>query len=814
MPSPSHPPHPVLSPERPNIPDFYAVFGVGFDATNQELRAAWREAVKRWHPDRDPSPEATERMKQINAAWEVLGDPEKRATYDSMYFVLRAAIADVEREELESERLEKERRERERMEQLEREAREREAARRKAEAAERKRREEAMRARERQEREARKREARERRERERKEREAMERDRRGRERERKDPEGRLSEERRQWWERDRRERELEAKARGQRNQEHPTVEGSSDGTGTHRGSRTPVVVGIFGGFLLGAVVVAAVVMFLLNDSEDEPSAVFVAPTSTPVSVPTPTATSVPTLVRVTATPTATLLASPTPEFDFPDAFQPGSVHEYLLTADIPSAAAVERLIAGGAEFGYIDEIGFGTLSLAAGLGAGSEIVKVLIEAGDHPRLDPLALHWVMLSENPSPETARVLLDAGADPTYVDFYGDTAFDLAFARDDIPAETLTQLADVVRTLLDDELTPTATATLTPTATPTRTPTPTLTPTPTPLPTRTPTPTATPTLTPTPVPTRTPIPTPTPLPTPTPNPTATPASTPIASLTPTFTPTPVPTPAQTTIDNRRGGFQGSPTALHELLGTRRADAERVRLLIDAGAPLDAEDYLGRTVLEVAAHVGSRAEILSLIIEGGIDIRRSDTVVHELLGTRRADVERVRLLIDAGAALDTEDYLGRTALEVAAHVGSRAEILSLIIGGGIDIRRSDTVVHELLGTRRADVERVSLLLDAGAALDTEDYLGRTALEVAAHVGSRAEILSLIIGGGIDIRRSDTVVHELLGTRRADVERVRLLIDAGAPLDTMDYLGRTPLEVASSVGASSEILALLISAR
>ena len=144
MPSPSHPPYPALPPERPNIPDFHAVFEVGFDATNEGLRAAWRDAVKRWHPDRDPSPEAAVRMREINAAWEVLGNPERRAEFDSVYFMLRSAAANAEREELEAERLEKERRERERMEQLEREAREREAARRRAEATERKRREEVV----------------------------------------------------------------------------------------------------------------------------------------------------------------------------------------------------------------------------------------------------------------------------------------------------------------------------------------------------------------------------------------------------------------------------------------------------------------------------------------------------------------------------------------------------------------------------------------------------------------------------------------------------------------------------------------------
>jgi DnaJ-class molecular chaperone len=61
----------------------YKVLGLKADATEAEIRAAYRKLAKRYHPDLNPGkPEAAERFKQINAANDLLSDPEKRARYD------------------------------------------------------------------------------------------------------------------------------------------------------------------------------------------------------------------------------------------------------------------------------------------------------------------------------------------------------------------------------------------------------------------------------------------------------------------------------------------------------------------------------------------------------------------------------------------------------------------------------------------------------------------------------------------------------------------------------------------------------------
>ena len=87
----------------------------------------------------------------------------------------------------------------------------------------------------------------------------------------------------------------------------------------------------------------------------------------------------------------------------------------------------------------------------------------------------------------------------------------------------------------------------------------------------------------------------------------------------------------------------------------------------------------------------------------------------------------------------------------------------------------------------------------------------GRTVLEVAAAFGRSVEVFDELISAGADPRRSPTVLHDLLGSFGFSIDALRLLIEAGAPLDTRDVSGRTVLEVAAAFGRSVEVLGLLL---
>ena len=63
--------------------DLYRILEVPRDATQADIKKAYRQLVRKYHPDTHPGDrEAEEKFKKINAAYSVLGDEEKRARYD------------------------------------------------------------------------------------------------------------------------------------------------------------------------------------------------------------------------------------------------------------------------------------------------------------------------------------------------------------------------------------------------------------------------------------------------------------------------------------------------------------------------------------------------------------------------------------------------------------------------------------------------------------------------------------------------------------------------------------------------------------
>ena len=67
-----------------NYKDYYAILGVPKNAAEKDVKSAYRKLARKWHPDANPdnAQQAEEKFKDIQEAYEVLGDPEKRKKYD------------------------------------------------------------------------------------------------------------------------------------------------------------------------------------------------------------------------------------------------------------------------------------------------------------------------------------------------------------------------------------------------------------------------------------------------------------------------------------------------------------------------------------------------------------------------------------------------------------------------------------------------------------------------------------------------------------------------------------------------------------
>src|SRR5690554_6243309 len=62
--------------------DYYRILGVSRDASQDDIKRAYRKLARKYHPDVSKEADAEQRFKEVGEAYEVLKDPEKRKAYD------------------------------------------------------------------------------------------------------------------------------------------------------------------------------------------------------------------------------------------------------------------------------------------------------------------------------------------------------------------------------------------------------------------------------------------------------------------------------------------------------------------------------------------------------------------------------------------------------------------------------------------------------------------------------------------------------------------------------------------------------------
>lgn len=65
--------------------DYYAILEIGVDATDSEIKSAYYNQCKKWHPDRNPDRDTTQQMQDINESYLILKDKEAKQKYDVEY---------------------------------------------------------------------------------------------------------------------------------------------------------------------------------------------------------------------------------------------------------------------------------------------------------------------------------------------------------------------------------------------------------------------------------------------------------------------------------------------------------------------------------------------------------------------------------------------------------------------------------------------------------------------------------------------------------------------------------------------------------
>jgi len=171
------------------------------------------------------------------------------------------------------------------------------------------------------------------------------------------------------------------------------------------------------------------------------------------------------------------------------------------------------------------------------------------------------------------------------------------------------------------------------------------------------------------------------------------------------------------------------------------------------------------------------------------------------------------VRILLNAGATIDTEDTDGRTPLLWAAESGHEA-VVRILLDAGATVDTKDIYGQMPLSWAAENGHEavVRILLDAGATVDTKDtYGGRMPLSWAAGNGHEA-VVRILLDAGATVDTKNTYARTPLSWAAENGHEavVRILLDAGATVDTKNTYGQTPLLWAAENGHEAVVRMLL----
>ncbi len=259
------------------------------------------------------------------------------------------------------------------------------------------------------------------------------------------------------------------------------------------------------------------------------------------------------------------------------------------------------------------------------------------------------------------------------------------------------------------------------------------------------------------------------------------------------------------------------------------RNNDLPGLRTLIkDHGA--DLKDSRGQTPLMIAAAFGSLEAMKLLIAEGASVKAESDagvTALHWCAG----DIKKVQLLLDQGADVNKATLLGRTPLVIAAATSGTLEVIRLFLQKGADVNAADNFGYTPLIAAASidDAEAAKLFIEKGASVNAQSKSGdiATALMGAAHnanleltrllLANKANINAVSADANAQVKNGPVAFGRVtalyMAVSSGSAEEVKLLLDAGAPIDPRDVRGMTPLMLAVATDRPrADIIRLLLS--
>jgi len=231
-----------------------------------------------------------------------------------------------------------------------------------------------------------------------------------------------------------------------------------------------------------------------------------------------------------------------------------------------------------------------------------------------------------------------------------------------------------------------------------------------------------------------------------------------------------------------------QGADANARDLPPDTRSMLLRLWDRIDRNPLPEAE---GRTALLVTLEEDNDMEFLSenvplvkALLDAGAAVNAPDEIGRTplMLAAEAAKRETVRLLLDKGALANARGFEGNTALHLAAEQDDLA-LTKLLLAKGAQVNSrteyGTTPMHN--AAAYGQIECVRLLIESGGDIDAHDHFGSTPLSEAAQSTFRAVVQLLISRGAkVNIRNGDGDTPLKFARRNHDPEMVKVLVKAG----------------------------------
>jgi ankyrin repeat protein/serine/threonine protein kinase len=248
------------------------------------------------------------------------------------------------------------------------------------------------------------------------------------------------------------------------------------------------------------------------------------------------------------------------------------------------------------------------------------------------------------------------------------------------------------------------------------------------------------------------------------------------------------------------------------------RGGDARRVKILIDAGADVNAVNEEGMTALMYASGREGDAKRVKILIDAGADTNATtENGVTALMYAAQCKKEVCLLLICNGARVDERDCDGSTALLKCAKLADyRSETCEALINAGADVnisdRSGDSPLIVAARSRSRNMKGIKLLIEAGACMNHQNSRGWTALLEAIRTNCYIGCIKMLLDADADVNlaKNDGNTPLMRCARFLDADTVDLLLQRGAEINAKQRNGWTALMFASRYG-DPERVGLLI---